>query len=504
MQTMANMTWSALFRRGQGNAHSSRQQELEAKSIRRALRIKAQMKVIKDGELDELRALMRRKHHLANSSCARNGPLHAALSPGHSSRNTTRPGAVTPGVLAGKINAIEAAVSHEWRRSRVQAPAPAATAEDSGPGEGEPGESGGAPAYFSASTRFSVSMMFPDGPADVAGGTIMDDAAAALACGPVDAATQILREAIAPRSGAGMDRQLWQSLLDLFRVTGRAGEFDSCMLDYCDRFNEDAPFNFHPDAITFARGAAAEPPASNAVAGWVAPVALAASHVQDLAHFIGRAGPGQPVRIDWRCVIEVSACAARPLAYLMDQAAQLPIRFVHVAPAQLMRSISLLGDDDPAAEKSAWLLRFALLKWLGKEAAYDAFAMRFCLRFETSPPDWRTPACTSEIVREPPGGVEGDVQGRSSFVLAGEIAGEDHTQLARLARRLRSRDHQFVVVDCSALVRMDFAACVQLLNCIATRPSSAGKVRFESVHRLMARLLVNVGYGDLTAIRLRA
>ena len=40
MQTMANMTWSALFRRGQGNAHSSRQQELEAKSIRRALRIK--------------------------------------------------------------------------------------------------------------------------------------------------------------------------------------------------------------------------------------------------------------------------------------------------------------------------------------------------------------------------------------------------------------------------------------------------------------------------------
>jgi ABC-type transporter Mla MlaB component len=504
MQTMANMTWSALFRRGQGNAHSSRQQELEAKSIRRALRIKAQMKVIKDGELNELRTLMRRKQQLANSGGARNGPVAGTSLPGNSSPNTTRPGAVTPGVLAGKINAIEAAVSHEWRRARVQIPAVAATAEDSGPVEAEIAEAGDAPAYFSASTRFSVSMMFPDGPADAACATIMDDAAAALACGPVDAAAQILQEAIAPRSGAGMDRQLWQSLLDLFRVTGRAGDFDSCMLDYCDRFNEEAPFNFHPEATSFASGAAPVPPAASAAAGWAAPAVLAAAHVQDLALVIGNAEPGQPVRIDWRCILEVSACAARPLAYLMDQAARLPIRFVHVVPAHLMRSISLLGDDDPAAEKSAWLLRFALLGWLGKAAAYDAFAMRFCLRFEMSPPDWRTPACTSEIVREPPADVDGDVPVRPSFVLVGEITGDDHPQLARLARRLRSQDLQLVLVDCSALVRMDFAACVQLLNCIATRPSSAGKVRFESVHRLMARLLVNVGCGELAAIRLRA
>ncbi|CAB5701257.1 ATP-dependent protease HslVU (ClpYQ), peptidase subunit [Delftia tsuruhatensis] len=316
----------------------------------------------------------------------------------------------------------------------------------------------------------------------------LEEPAILFANGDTDGAEQGMLELIARRD-VPAQLPVWLALLDLYRAADRPAQFDKAGIEFAARFGRSAPQWF---AMTKQRSGVVAA-ASGAVAPqgwrWSAPAQITPNGVTALK--VSQAKAGGPWTLDWAAVAGIDEAAAPALEALLQQWADTQGVFVLLNAERLL---ALLGARSPSGDGSVdtlwWRLRMALLRLMNRQDDFELVALDYCVTYEVSPPPWVDPVAQCMTQAADAGAPEvpaqfGPVEEQAvRFVLAGIIEGDASSWLDPVQEGASLGEP--VVIDCTQLVRMDFAAAGSVLNWAAHMQSLGHVIQFSQLHQLVA------------------
>ena len=331
----------------------------------------------------------------------------------------------------------------------------------------------------------------------------LEEAAILFAHGEDEAAAAGLLELLAQRRHEEPPRQheLWMTLFDLYRAIGRQEAFDALAIDYAALFGRSAPLWFSmPEQLglpALAESVAA--PAAGQSARelhWSAPSVLSLQSVASLKAALAQAAP--PWTLNWTRLTDVEPAAVVALADLVERWAEQEgvLQFFGV-PALRAVLQQHTPSGQPGGDPQWWRLRMALLRLMGQVDEFELVALDYCITYEVSPPSWERSRCAFsgddevQALDSRPQGLDSELPSQLDSVpayappeLSGQITGDATAQLDAMVAPLQPG--QPFVVDCSRLVRLDFAAAGSVLNWAALQQGQGYRLRFTRLHRLVA------------------
>lgn len=318
----------------------------------------------------------------------------------------------------------------------------------------------------------------------------VEEAAILYANGQFDAAEATLRASLRtpPVRGGHGERQPWWMLFDLYQVLAREDAFDSLAIDYASRFETSPP---------------AYQPLGAAGIGSDAPGAASFSGAIPTATLTGRLDEGAAAQL-----ARVLAPSVSPLARLEFQgiaSATPPGCTVLLEALQTLRKagreLVLAGADHlvavlrpmlaigvRGASQAPWLLLLELLLLTRREKDFEETAMDYCVTFEVSPPSFEAPARAAVSLGAGPA-LEGD-----RFLLPALVEGPSPALMAEIAAH--AARHPALVLDCSRLARIDYAAANALAARLRSLAQDGRDVALRDLHHLAAVLLRLLGAGE--------
>jgi len=537
--------WTELDQSGDGDAAGYDKQALKAMIER-----KRQNDFVRKREFDQLRKL-RNRDPVALASMARPSFFQTSLGTDLEERAVT----------LKKIDEIEAQMSRQWWKARGQDSQQAATVQ--GPLSEPPGElpKGDSAPYQGAAS--DMSLPFASTEPMVRGGDPADDlndfmptmmsagdAAAKLsgADGGIDSGMAFsgssllgfdademqtdpdLEEAairFANGDNAGAEgglltalrsievesktAQAWAAaLLDLYRATGNRKGFDSAGKEFVQHLDGIAPV-----WVALGGSAVQDGAEQGSQRTWNAPAQLAASHVEDFR--AAMASKPAPWHVGW-AKLQAIAPDAMPLLETLfaDLCTQtVSLRFDgHEYLVRALRNITPSGERQ--VERGWWIARLNALRAMDLQDEFELAALDYCITFEVAPREWAPAACRIEIntstsiagelrsdfgtVTAPMVGDVGEDDG--DLLLQGEIVGDATPVLAALEEA--SLGSKRMRINCTNLVRVDFAAAGSLLNWVSTRQSEGTQVHLLNVNRLAAAFFYVIGINEYAKVIPRA
>ena len=336
---------------------------------------------------------------------------------------------------------------------------------------------------------------------------VLDEAALRFAEGDAQAAAQALRTALADLATDATDatdllgaQALHDTLLDLYCATGEAARFEALALEGAQRFGTSPPAWVDLPQQWAASSVSCRAPWQRSGHVWQAPACLRA---RDLPAVPLEAGSEVLQVLDWSRLLQVDAAAVAALTACLHAWADVPSPLVLLGVEAIEAWIDR-ALQAPDALQPPWLLRLAWLRVLGQADAFEVQALAYCQRFEQSPPAWVPPFCTvlaaHQIQTPVPAAAAAETEVEQPR-LGGEVLGDAMPQLAALL--VQGAPPGPVRVDCTLLLRMDFAAAGALLNWAAQRQAAGQSVALLHLHRPLARLLQLLGVDAYATLHLR-
>lgn len=297
--------------------------------------------------------------------------------------------------------------------------------------------------------------------------------------------------------------EIWMTLFDLYRATGRQEPFDALAIDYAARYGRSAPLWFSmPRQLGVAPAALDEAQAQRELV-WNAPATLGQQSVTALQASLARAKP--PWTLNWGRLASIEAPALAALIELFGAWAnqKVKLRFQGLAALHQVLQAHTVAEDR-SLDPQWWLLRMALLRLTGQADDFEVVALDYCVTYEVSPPSWVDPKCSllGEGAAESAGGAlaaapdagAGDDGAAVVAELVGEIEGDAQPTLAPL-EVLMQKGRPFVIA-CDRLIRIDFAAVGSVLNWAAVQQAQGRELHFRNLHRLIAVFFNVIGIGE--------
>ncbi|WP_018913601.1 STAS domain-containing protein [Thiomonas sp. FB-6] len=353
----------------------------------------------------------------------------------------------------------------------------------------------------------------------VSSSPLFDQACMDFANGNDQGAERALLEAISGSPERKLENEFWLALFDLYRASGDMQRFEALVVDYLDRFQSSAP--------SWGSAAAAAPAAQTrsgaagtAQASFAALGELDAAQARTLLQ-LARGGAAS-VSLDFNALTAAAPGAEQALAEafkVLNAASGCEVEVAgldHLLEACAAQSPAMQRDSDAAW----WNARLEALRLAGAQEAYEATALDYCVTYEISPPSWEPsrarvrlttgsePAATGGSTRggEASGRVatrfaNSEMDGIALTRLDGEIRGGSEDFLQPLDEAAAGRSA--VLIDLSALRRLDFASAGIVLNWVMAQSSAGRSVRFEGTHRLIAGLFAILGISSVAQVELR-
>ncbi len=154
------------------------------------------------------------------------------------------------------------------------------------------------------------------------------------------------------------------------------------------------------------------------------------------------------------------------------------------AKARLMHAIQF--ETLGANVERVWMMLLDLHQELGEEAAFDALALEFAVRFERSAPAWRGRSPVHDPLSQTSGGSVVSLTGRLSAASASQVS-----KLRELATRSR-----LLRIDFSKLKGADAEGCKLLLALLQAIRKSGGDAMFSGESVLLGALIAGTPPGD--------
>lgn len=376
-------------------------------------------------------------------------------------------------------------------------------------------------------TAFGGSQLFAVEVAELMHDPELEEAAIRFANGDDAGAEAALQEVLAVGGARHGHQETWLSLFDLYRATGQQSAFERVALDFAQHFGRSAPqWVSLPDQLgRMAAGAPLARAENDASAAgepvdWTAPALLDAWAVRRLA---AATAIRETIRLDWSALTAMAPDAAATLLELLAHWRSRPVHLEWRAADRLTDALrAATPSGDAGVDAVWWQLRMEVYRVTHAPDAFELAALDYCVTYEVSPPSWEpvachftAPACGSVAT----GLVEGDtdstlvgdstlypasatvVDGEASRIgstvwvaLAGLVLGDAPPLLFQLDSRWGDADT--MVIDCSRLVRVDFAAAGALLNWVVAHRTARREVRLVGVHRMLAPFFSVIGIAD--------
>lgn len=323
----------------------------------------------------------------------------------------------------------------------------------------------------------------------------LDEAAIRWANGDLAGTEVALKALLAAAPLRPVPQDAWMALFDVYRATDQQGCFETLAATFAAQRGR-APL-WAAAAPPSARGQLAAD--ADAAAYWASPPVLGAPQLQGLQAMLDSRQP-RVLQLDWSQLERMEDDALEPLVARFTAWGQGTITLRSQGDARLdevLRSRTVSGER--AASPLWWQLRMAWLRITGRADAFDLVALDYCITYEVVPPVWRDTQCDFIALDAVASTIAGLVPPAEPGVarvgaLSGVVLGDAGAQLAAFdAEALASPQ---LVVDCSALVRIDFAAAGSVLNWAVEQQAAGRRTRFQALPPLVARFFHVVGVGE--------
>lgn len=312
----------------------------------------------------------------------------------------------------------------------------------------------------------------------------LEDCALSFANGQTSEALKCIENAIRDASLGQWGAQAWLMRFDLYEHLGLKAAFEAQALTFATLFERSPPVWRDEGA----QGDAA-PSTTPRVHITGALSAASAAPLSALRKTVERY-PG--VRLDFSRLESADKDGCR---YLLVTIQSLKRAGKAVEIASEATIIALLSPQiqpgNRSSDATTWLLYLEILQIADRPAEFEHVAIQYATTFEVSPPSWQTVAKArampvTEVVAE------------DRFPLYGEVVTPVEALIASLDAY--ARDRQLVVIDLSAVKRIDFVACSQITNALSKLQQSGHAIELRAPNEMVAALLALMGANEVARI----
>ena len=326
---------------------------------------------------------------------------------------------------------------------------------------------------------------------------VVEEAAILFANAQDQSALAVLLQAVNEDDAGKVARQVWLMLFDMYQHLGMKKEHEERALAFAAKFERSPPTWIEQQAKTIA----ATPSAVGC--GFVEfGDVLDARITTQIDQMRQIAGKSPAVRLDLAKLAAVDATGCRILLQCLQQlrrggtsvALSAEGRFIALLAAQ-----ATLGDG--STDQAVWLLSLEVYQMLGLQDAYEEAALNFAITYELSPPAWEPAAVVPQTLQSPAGASPAPLS-EQLMCLSGEITGTDCGTLKAVVDYAAGCNP--VVIDFSAVARVDFANAGQLLNTFSKLHQAGKAVKIRGANELILALFGVMGVQAVTGIETKS
>lgn len=306
----------------------------------------------------------------------------------------------------------------------------------------------------------------------------IDEAAMLYASNQPESAEALLKGML-----SGNDQRAWHMLFDLYRVAGREADFEKLAMEFAMRFECSPP-------VWKARS---ESPRQSAGVSrpLVLPDRLDNSTGGKLAHILASLEKGATLQLDFSQVAEVDPAGAQGVADMLGKTRKTKLKF-HVSGASSIIDLLKSHMQSEPGEQSYWQMLLAVYQLLGKQAEFEDLAVDFAVTFELSPPSWENVQAALEVA------APAAEMPKDAFALQGVISEASQREIARLMQYAEPRTE--VVVDCSAVTRVDYAYVGHFIGQLMQLLGSGKTITLQGQNALVNELFRVMGIDQLAKV----
>lgn len=284
--------------------------------------------------------------------------------------------------------------------------------------------------------------------------------------------------------------QVWLMLFDLFQHLDMKAEFEELGMEFLVEFERSPPVWIEPEPQF-------DPALVTGGVGYCALTGVLSDRSASQFEQLRAIGEGQhAIRIDVAKLegIDQAGCARLLEALEVLKSAGNEIGLT--GEAQLLRLLDAhcrMGNT--ATDHVFWSLLFAILRRAGLKERFEEAAVNYAVTYEVSPPSWeiRTAA------KPTPGGDTKETESApAAFRLSGDVTGADEALPKRLCDWVVTNSP--LVIDMSAVRRVDFASAGQLLNVFTKLHQAGVTVQIRGANALVAALFGVLGIDQVARI----
>ncbi len=341
-----------------------------------------------------------------------------------------------------------------------------------------------AKAAMSSSGAFSVDALSP-------GSTSFPpvyEAAILYASDHYEAAEQVLKEYLRTDDGKNSIRA-WLTIFDLYQLTNNRKEFDALSMLFTVKF-ERSPPNWLESHENLDPRRREKRDRKDLFAFGPAPDNAILAEIDRFEAFTNKMGSA---RLDFSKIKSVLAEEAELFAIVLQRTrkARHPLWFNHLDDfaIQLKQGINDKAGSPLEDSQGFWSLLFELYILDGRLQEYEDLGLEYAVAFEMSPPAW-------EHVSRPTSGDDADAAQafaardgatQMGFPLKGVVSHVSKDMLQQLVNYANTK--QEVLIDMSAVLRIDFAATGLFSETIRGIHLAQKRVVLSNLNELVAALL---------------
>ena len=303
-----------------------------------------------------------------------------------------------------------------------------------------------------------------------------------------DAVRQTLGSAVKSHR-TGKAERLWLMLFDLHRLNGEQAAFEVLGIEFAGCF-EKSPPGWKCRATTPPKQKAAE----QAVRNLLFQGNLTEDNLDSIEAIANIFGKQPRLRLDLSKIERLDNAGCKQLLTVLQKARKARQDIELLGRDALARRVREQVRPGQASDPDCWLLFLELCQLQGKHDLFEEIALDYAVTFEISPPSWENERVAAPEPAAPTPLPEADTMA-NAYVLKGNIKGQRFPDLMSHAQA-----HDTLLIDCSALIRMDFISAGALLNVLTSIRQTGKPIIFRHPHHLVAELFSIVGINAVATV----
>lgn len=324
---------------------------------------------------------------------------------------------------------------------------------------------------------------------------ILEEAAILFATGQIKVAEHMLRSVIDQDNLGGATPIAWFMLFDLYQIEQNQYAFESLSLDYAGKYETSPPIWRSADPVPEKEEGDGEGKSTPSISF---PAQLDGDIIKLLQRLNAISEQSKVIKLDFGRLKQVDPVGCglllRALRNLKKSKHDLIVVGAQNLTAQIQAILEVGRRDETEAP---WLLLMEILQLLQMKEAFEETSIDYCVTFEVSPPAYEAPVNKiTTAVAEPQSPVTETRP--ESFMMPRVIEGKTEALVADIAEYAKS--HDFVILNCSQLERVEFGASAQLLNGLVPISGSGKTIQFNEVNYLVMHLFNAMGLKNVAAI----